>query len=213
MNINFTFLEAFLFINVFVIGGLLALAIQHAYFHYKHKDENKKKSNPKDLPLAAKKRLIKASEDKFQRVIDHSADQLENDLSAITGRVDQQVEKLSSDIIYDETRRYKAGLDDLRKQTELAMVSAQKEITDHQQQIKNEVAKQREEMESKLAEEIAAKKQQMITDIDTKLNDAVASFLVETLGHNVDLGAQSDYLIEMLEQHKAELKKGVSDEA
>ena len=58
----------------------------------------------------------------------------------------------------------------------------------------------------------AAEKQQLIAQIDTKLADAVTSFLVETLGHNVDLGAQSDYLISVLDEHKAEFTKRVTDE-
>jgi hypothetical protein len=45
------------------------------------------------------------------------------------------------------------------------------------------------------------------------LADAVASFLIETMQHNVDLGAQSTYLTTMLEEHKTELTKGIIDEA
>jgi hypothetical protein len=48
--------------------------------------------------------------------------------------------------------------------------------------------------------------------MDTKLADAVTSFLMETLQHNVDLGAQSAYLTAMLDEHKDELVKGVKHE-
>jgi len=41
----------------------------------------------------------------------------------------------------------------------------------------------------------------------------VASFLTETLQHNVDLGAQSAYLTAMLEEHKADFAKEVADES
>ena len=36
---------------------------------------------------------------------------------------------------------------------------------------------------------------------------------LDTLQHNVDLGAQNSYLIATLEEHKNDFKKGVSDEA
>ena len=64
-----------------------------------------------------------------------------------------------------------------------------------------------------MTEEITNEKEKLIQQIDTRLADAVTSFLIETLGHNVDLGAQNKYLIEMLEEHKPELIKGVKDEA
>jgi hypothetical protein len=43
------------------------------------------------------------------------------------------------------------------------------------------------------------------------LGDAVASFLIDTLQHEVDLGAQTNYLIKTLDEHKDELKKEVDD--
>ena len=57
--------------------------------------------------------------------------------------------------------------------------------------------------------EITAEKEVLIKLANAKLADAVASFLIETLGHNVDLGAQSAYLTEMLEEHKDEILKGI----
>ena len=52
----------------------------------------------------------------------------------------------------------------------------------------------------------------MIQQIDTRLAEAVTSFLIETLQHNVDLGAQSAYLTAQLEEHKADFIKEVADE-
>ncbi|MGB3023619.1 MAG: hypothetical protein WBB39_02320 [Candidatus Saccharimonadales bacterium] len=68
-----------------------------------------------------------------------------------------------------------------------------------------------DDFEAKLQAEIEAKKAFMIRQIDTKLADAVSSFLVETLGSNIDLGAQEPYLTSLLESHKEELKRGVTD--
>lgn len=66
------------------------------------------------------------------------------------------------------------------------------------------------QMEAKLTEEMAAKKQFLSSQLDTKLADAIGSFLTETLGKNVDLGAQTSYLTAMLEEHKDELKQEVT---
>jgi hypothetical protein len=63
-----------------------------------------------------------------------------------------------------------------------------------------------------MVEEVAAERQALIQQMETKLADGVASFLTETLQHNVDLGAQTAYLTAMLEEHKDELTKGLKDE-
>jgi len=75
------------------------------------------------------------------------------------------------------------------------------------------MAKKQAELEAKLKEEIAAEKKQLVQQLDTKLSDAVASFLLETMQHEVDLGSQSAYLTKMLDEHKAELIKELMDEA
>jgi hypothetical protein len=41
----------------------------------------------------------------------------------------------------------------------------------------------------------------------------VVSFLIETLQHDIDLGAQSAYLTKVLEEHKDDFKQGVSSES
>ena len=66
------------------------------------------------------------------------------------------------------------------------------------------------QLEANLTKEMETKKQFMATQLDTKLADAIGSFLTETLGKNVDLGAQGAYLTAMLEAHKEELKNEVS---
>ena len=62
------------------------------------------------------------------------------------------------------------------------------------------------------AAELEAQKAQLIAQIDTKLADSVVAFLVETLQHDVDLGAQTQYLTKMLDEHKADFSGKVKDE-
>ena len=95
----------------------------------------------------------------------------------------------------------KTKLDELYQLSDSAVADAGAEITQHTQEVKQQLSK-----------EIAAEKQLLIEKFETKMSDAVASFLLETLKHNVDLGAQSEYLTSMLEEHKKELIEGVSDE-
>ena len=120
-------------------------------------------------------------------------------------------------------KRYHESLDELRRQTEATIGSAQAEIiahqadltaklSDRQAELEAALGIRRVELEAKMTDELATEKQLLAQQVDTKLGDAVASFLAETLQHNVDLGAQSAYLTAMLDEHKAELIKGVRDE-
>jgi F0F1-type ATP synthase membrane subunit b/b' len=310
------FLQIFLLVNVFIIGSLTAVAIQHAYAHFKpHPQDADKSHQPKhdtQLPAEVRERLLQTSQANFQAVLDRSAADLERYLKVTTERLNRQMEKLGAGIVGDEAQlyhtdfdelrnqakniisgaqtefaetikseaqRYRAGLDELRRQaettiggaqTEIAKTisgesqryhtyfdelrnqaktvvdgaqtefaetihsetqryhaslntlrnqaettigGAQTEIAKHQTELETKLAELKAELEPKLVKEIAAEKLHLIQQIDTKLADAVASFLVETLQHNVDLGAQSAYLTAMLDEHKAELVKEITDEA
>lgn len=200
------FLQIFVLANVFVIGALTALALQHAYAHFKPHPSQDKKSHPATQPVqlspAMKDHLLEQAKTNFQATLNRSATEFGHDLKATAAQLNKELDKLGTEIIDDEMKRYHANLDELRAAAEATITGAQTEIAGHQADLK-----------TKLAEEIAAEKQRLIQQIDTKLADAVLSFLMETLQHNVDLGAQSAYLTGMLEEHKAELTKGIADEA
>lgn len=202
---NPLFLQLFILLNVFLIGVLVPIAARHAYAHFKpparEVEKPRQPSQAVHLPPEIKERLLQAAQVKFQTMLDHSADELQHNLRITTAELNKQLEKLGGEIANTEMQRYRADLEGLRAQTQAAIGGAQIEIVGHQTEIK-----------AKLVEEMAIEKQRLIQQIDTKLADAVASFLTETLQHNVDLGAQSTYLAAMLEEHKAELIKGISDE-
>lgn len=214
---NSLFLQIFLLVNVFIIGVLLTIAVRHARAHFRPSEHDHEPHHPAaqpvHLPPAVRERLLEAAEHKFQVVLDKSAEQLDHNLQATAVQLNKQLEKLGATIINDEMKRYREGLDELRARTEISIGSAQTEIAQHQDDLKAKLAERQAELEAKLTEDMAAERQRLVQEMDTKLADAVASFLVETLQHNVDLGAQSAYLTSMLEEHKAELAKGVSDEA
>lgn len=310
------YLQIFLLVNVFIIGSLTAVAIQHAYAHFKpnphETDKSHQSKHDAQLPAEVRERLLQTSQANFQAVLDRSATDLERYLKVTTERLNRQLEKLGAGIVGDEAQlyhtdfdelrnqaknvigsaqtefaetikgegqRYRAGLDELRRQaettigntqTEIAKTisgesqryhtdfdelrnqaksiisgaqteftetikgeaqryqasldalrnqaettigSAQTNIAKHQTELETKLVELKAELEPKLVKEIAAEKQYLIQQIDTKLADAVASFLVETLQHNVDLGTQSAYLTAMLDEHKAELVKEITDEA
>lgn len=212
-----TFLQIFLLINIFLMGALAAIAIRHAYAHFRpeHHDAEKDRRKPEgaQLPRATKERLLQEAEANFKKVLERSAVELEHDQKAITAQLNKQFEKIGSQVVLHEMARYQTTLEQLRKAAENTLGGAQEEVSKHQAELAARFIERQAALEAKLAEEMAAEKQRLIQQMDTRLADAVASFLQETLPHNVDLGAQSAYLTAMLEEHKAELIKGVSNDA
>ena len=199
-------LQAFLYVNVFLIGVVAVLAVQHALAHFRpHEhdaDHNRQQPAGGHLPPAIRQQLLADAQKDFERVLKHSAIELQTDLANSAQNIKKQVDTFSNDVITQELGNYRAKIAELEKQTETVMNGMHQEITSHQENLK-----------LKLTENIEAEKQRLVQQINTKLADAVASFLSETLQHNVDLGAQAPYLMSLLEEHKTELAKEVTGEA
>lgn len=197
-------LQIFIGFNLFLLGVVTAIGVRHGYIHFRPNKESEKPRGPSTqaihLSPATKEALLKKAEARFNTMLDHSADELQHSLRMTTAQLNKELQKLGSEVSSTELQRYQADLEALRRQTAGTMNEAQKDIVTHQEALK-----------AKMVEEIAAEKQLLVQQIDTKLGDAVASFLVEILQHEIDLGAQTNYLIKMLEEHKDELKKEVDD--
>ena len=209
------FLQIFLMVNIFLIGAFTATALRHGWAHlHPHPDEKPQHlAVPAvKLPPEVREHLLEKAQANFQTVLDHSNTELERDLNDTVSKLNSKLEKMGAEIVGDEMKRYRMDLDALRRQTEANISGAQTEITKHQTDLKSRIDAKQAELEAKMNEEVAAEKQVLIAQIDTKLADAIASFLTETLQHNVDLGAQNSFLLSTLEEHKEELKKGIANE-
>ena len=200
-----TLLITFLFLQVFIMGVLAALALRSGYAHFKgakNEPEPAKQPLPQDyLTPVAKEHLAKEAQADFQAALKQSANKLDQELKVSTGHINNLVMRLASEIVAGEMERYRTQLGQLHDQASAEMSGISKEVAQHQ-----------EELKTKIGQELEAEKQRLIKQIDAKLADAVASFLVEALRHNVDLGSQGPYLISLLEEHKSEFVEEVGGE-
>ncbi len=209
-----TFLQIFLLVNVFLIGVLAAVAARYAYAYFAHHDDEKPHAKPQGahLPPALKAHLLESAQTRFEAILANSADELEEDLRATNAKLSTELKKLGVETINTEMKQYRLDMQELRKQSN-AMILDIKEInTKHQAEMKTRLTEHEVKQKVKMTKEIAAEKERLSKEIDDRLSDAVASFLVETLGHNVDLGAQAAYLTAQLEEHKDEIAKGIKDD-
>ncbi len=85
-------------------------------------------------------------------------------------------------------------------------------LKERQAAFEQRLAAREKTLDADLDAQLAKERELLLKQIDTKLGDAVGSFLLNTLGSNVDLGAQGPYLLQLLESHKDEFKREISDE-
>jgi hypothetical protein len=191
------FLQLFLLLDVLLIGIVGAIAMRHAKAHFGRQISEPSPANHEpvaaEIPPAVKRRMIEAAELRFQNSLNKTSKQLESDLDATATRINKLLDHQVTGVVSTELAQYRAQLAKLRSETEASFGAASKEIVEHQ-------ASLRQAMESAVAKEQTA----LIEQLDKKLSDAVTSFLMETLGHNVDLGNQAEYLTSLLEEHKAD---------
>lgn len=205
------YLQLFLGFDIFLIGIFSSTAVRHAYAHFRPRakaeaEEEKlkiehKAIKPGQLPAALREHLLEVAQADFQHVLKSASEELQKDLQYTADHINKQIEKMGNETVSNQIEQYLVKLAAIQKQTEDQLLGANDELTKYQS-----------ELRQKVTEEVAAEKQTLVRQLDTKVADAVQSFLLEAMQHNVDLGAQSTYLTKMLEEHKSELIKGISDE-
>ena len=212
------YLQIFLLLDVFIIGALSTIAIQHALAHYRPakpaaEDKTAAPSSQVQLPHDIKEKLLRTSQANFQKVLDRSADELQEELETTGTNLNTALQRLGGEIVGNELERYRINLAKIRQESEVSIASAQTDLSKHQAQLQELITQEAAKMQVQLNSEMAVEKDRLIKQIDTKLGDAVASFLLDALQHNIDLGAQHQFLVNLLEEHKDEFTKEVADEA
>ena len=131
--------------------------------------------------------------------------ELEQEFTEMQGRYAKKQAELEAQLAQQETE-----LASSVKARELKLAEHQATLEDELTQRQEAYATKQAELEARLEAEMLKRRDAYVAQLDTKLSDAVAAFLADTLGHNVDLGAQTSYLVSQLEAHKDELIKEVS---
>lgn len=201
-------LAAILYVNVFLAGVVVTLAVWYAYAHYiEKKNPAKPKVEVPSLPKETRERLMLEAENKFHKVLQHATGELQVDLKLTSDEISAKLKTLGEETATVEMKRYQAGLEEIRLETENSIKSAAADVQNHQTEIKSSLENHRRELQEALEKNMADEKQRLIGELDSKLSDAVTAFLLETLGHEVDLGAQTHYITKMLDEHKEEIVK------
>jgi hypothetical protein len=206
-------LQIFLYLQVFAIGAFTAAGVYYARAHFRQKNQPHEQelspaqppirpAGPMELPTESKAQLLHLSEEQFKSALNQTTAKLQEDLGVTAGHINNLVMRLASEIVSGELERYREDLSKLHEQANANMGGVSSEVQKHEEEVK-----------AKITQELEAEKQHLLKQIDTKLADAVGSFLSEALAHNIDLGTQSAYLVQLLEEHKADFVNEVQNGA
>jgi len=127
-----------------------------------------------------------------------SALRLQHSLDNTVDRLAAALDEQTGSQLSQEFEKYEVSLQALRDQSIAEFDKLQKELNSR-----------KAELLQHLEDEIAEEKTKRVAAISDQIGDVVASYLVETLGDQVDLGAQSTYIFAALEQHKEDIKRDI----
>lgn len=198
-----------------------------------HKTIDELHDEAKNILASAQSAIAQHQTDLTNKLIERQAD-LERELVDNIGQLEQELVKRQAELQAElnerqaelearlakhhaelrtgfNERQEKIEAELTRHQTELesALTERQVSLAKIQTELDTTLAARREQLETELAAEMQKKRDFLTRQLDTKLTDAVSSFLLEALGHHIDLGAQAPYLTALLEEHKAELVNGM----
>lgn len=109
-----------------------------------------------------------------------------------------KISDMASNTLSGEFEKYQVSLQALRDQSIEEFSKLQKELDNRRTQLTEHLDKV-----------IQTEGEKRLSALDTRMNDVISSYLIESLGNQVDLGAQSAYIFETLEKHKDEIKKDI----
>jgi hypothetical protein len=185
----------FIGIALMLAAVVLVQGIQLKQVHAKLKEmEGKPKPLKINEPTAAQ--LEAQLTAAYQSKIAEATETFGTDLQATSQRLSEQVSRLTTTVIEEELEAYQKILEQVRQTATQAM-----------DQIHQAVENQRIELREGMEAELAAEKKMLADKFDAKFGDVVSSYISESLGSGVDLGAQMQFILTSLESHKEEIRK------
>lgn len=109
-----------------------------------------------------------------------------------------RISDLTNNSLLGEFEKYQVSLQALRDQSIQEFSKLQAELDTRRTQLTEHLDKI-----------IQAEGEKRLGSLDARMNDVISSYLIESLGNQVDLGAQSAYIFDMLHEHKDEIKRDI----
>lgn len=134
----------------------------------------------------------------LQQSAHNAASQLHDAVKRTVEQVSMHVDETTQNTINQELEKYQVSLQALREQSITEFSKLQKDLDDKR-------VRMTEAMERVVKAELGRR----VDKFNTQLSDVVSSYIVESLGTQVDLGAQLPHIIQNLQKHKEDIKRDV----
>lgn len=143
-----------------------------------------------DIERLTKQQLAKVSNEagiRFKESLDNAVDGLSVKIS-----------DMANNSLAGEFEKYQVSLQALRDQS-----------IQEFSKLQGELDSRRIQLTEHLDRVIQQEGEKRLAALDERMNDVISSYLIESLGNQVDLGAQSAYIFETLHKHKDEIKRDI----
>ncbi len=143
--------------------------------------------------------LKNSTRELYTKAVNEAAADFHGDLQATSRQLNKLIIRLTTDVVERELEDYRKSLAEARAQALASLQNMQQAVEQKQK-----------DLESDMDGEMAKRRQYLIERLDKRLGEAVAAYIVESLGQGADLGAQRAFLLESLERHKDDLKREIA---
>ncbi len=204
-------LQLFLLLNVFAVGILSTLAVQHAREHYRPTPKQPVES---PLPSEVKADIAQTARQNFQAIIDQSAVDLQKDLTATNSQLNTMLEKLVTYAVNAEMERYRESLDVLHRQNESALRNSMHDTTSQHIDLKSKLIKRQSELDQELIEHQTKLERQLAehqADAEAKLNDRQAEIDRDLKERQAKHQTEQEDLEAQLAKHQTEVETKLRD--
>lgn len=138
----------------------------------------------------------RTAEEQMQKAVEASKGRLQDSINKSIDTVASRISQVADTTVNQEFEKYKVTMEALQTQSV-------QEFT----KLQTELQSKHDELMQNFETQVAAEMEKRMDKFNEHLNDVVSSYIAESLGNNVDLGAQSMYIIQTLEQHKEDIKR------
>ncbi len=198
-------------IGIFLVVGLVIMALVNAASliwasYLDHKLRQKPVPKVYDVHVDGTKIFAKEDWDEVNRITREelqkaaaeAAGQLQKSLDSAVTQLSAHMTELANDSISPEFEKYQVSLEALREQSIGTFSKLQMELD-----------KRRDQLIAELETNMKNEREKRIELFNQRLNDVVSSYLAESLGTNVDLGAQTNYILQSLQKHRDDIKRDI----
>jgi hypothetical protein len=137
----------------------------------------------------------------LQQSTQDAINQMQGSIKHTTEQAAMHVNETAQNTINQEFEKYRVSLQALREQS----------ITEFSK-MQQELDQKRIVMQQALERVARAELARRVDQFGDRLGDVVSGYIVESLGSDVDLGAQMPFILRNLESHKDDIKRDVLDQ-